>query len=244
MEILPVLDVLSGQVVRGIAGRRENYRPIESRIAPSCQPLDVARALHAHFGFTEFYLADLDALMGRPPALSIFTELQRAGFRLWVDAGIRTAEDAQPLVDAGVATLMAGLETLAGPDVLADLGRCHGPAHLVFSLDLKAGRPLTSSKRWPLTPLKIVREAVALGIHRILVLDLTRVGVSQGTGTEELCAQILLEHPEVNVAAGGGVRGMNDLERLEKCGVRTALVASALHDGDLRPEEVRRYIPL
>jgi phosphoribosylformimino-5-aminoimidazole carboxamide ribotide isomerase len=45
-------------------------------------------------------------------------------------------------------------------------------------------------------------------------------------------------HPGVEVCTGGGVRGRADLERLRGCGVRAALVASALHDGALRREDL------
>jgi phosphoribosylformimino-5-aminoimidazole carboxamide ribotide isomerase len=73
---------------------------------------------------------------------------------------------------------------------------------------------------------------LALGVRRLLVLDLARVGVARGPGTEGLCAR-LAGQPGVEVSAGGGVRGRADLERLAGCGVRAALVASALHDGAL-----------
>ena len=33
MEVIPVIDLLGGQVVRGVAGRRDEYRPIVSQIA-------------------------------------------------------------------------------------------------------------------------------------------------------------------------------------------------------------------
>jgi phosphoribosylformimino-5-aminoimidazole carboxamide ribotide isomerase len=71
MPILPVLDVLDGAVVRGIGGRRAEYRRIASRWTASAEPVDVARALASPFGFTEFYVADLDAIAGRPPALAL-----------------------------------------------------------------------------------------------------------------------------------------------------------------------------
>jgi phosphoribosylformimino-5-aminoimidazole carboxamide ribotide isomerase len=45
-------------------------------------------------------------------------------------------------------------------------------------------------------------------------------------------------HPEVEVSAGGGVRGVADLRRLRDCGVRAALVASALHDGAVTAAEL------
>jgi phosphoribosylformimino-5-aminoimidazole carboxamide ribotide isomerase len=67
----------------------------------------------------------------------------------------------------------------------------------------------------------------------MIVLDLSRVGVGSGTGTEELCARLGSALPDVELIAGGGIRGPEDLRRLKKCGVGTALAASALHDGRL-----------
>ena len=92
--ILPVLDLMHGQIVRGIAGRRDAYRPIVSRLTDSAEPLAVARAFRSHFGFTEFYLADLDAIQHGQPALAIHDQLQQDGFRLWIDAGLCTDGDA------------------------------------------------------------------------------------------------------------------------------------------------------
>src|SRR5579872_5647704 len=48
MRIVPVLDLLGGVVVRGVGGRRREYRPVVSRLTPSCDPLDVARAFADH----------------------------------------------------------------------------------------------------------------------------------------------------------------------------------------------------
>ena len=47
MKILPVIDLMGGQVVRGVAGRRDQYRPVVSRLTPSSAPLDVAGQLAA-----------------------------------------------------------------------------------------------------------------------------------------------------------------------------------------------------
>src|SRR5207253_1947746 len=64
MRILPVLDLQNGVVVRGLAGRRAEYRPVVSRLTTSHQPLDIAQAFRDIFGFEHLYLADLDAIAG------------------------------------------------------------------------------------------------------------------------------------------------------------------------------------
>jgi phosphoribosylformimino-5-aminoimidazole carboxamide ribotide isomerase len=238
-KIIPVLDVLKGQVVRGVAGRREEYRPIVSRLTASTAPGDVAHALHDEFGFSLFYLADLDAILGQPAAIALYEELHAAHFRLWVDAGLRQAADAAPLRAAGVEGIVAGLETLAGPNVLRELLLEFGPERLLFSVDLKGGVPLGRAEAWPAADaVTLAGLAVALGVRRLIFLDLARVGMGQGTGTENACAELVDRYPGIEVIAGGGVRDRSDLERLRQCGVSGVLVASALHDGRLTSDKL------
>jgi HisA/HisF family protein len=237
MRILPVLDLQNGLVVRGVGGRRQEYRPIVSRLTSSSKPLDVALAFRSHFGFQELYLADLDAIAGRPPAWDVYAGLRGAGFHLNVDAGVRTTADAKPLAGAGIEGIVAGLETIAGPEVVRDLCRELGSDRILFSLDLKEGRPLGKLAAWHMTEAwPIVERAVHLGVQRVIVLDLARVGGHGGTGTEEFCTRLAGEFPGVEVLAGGGVRDENDLVRLRQAGVKGVLVASALHAGRLRRE--------
>jgi phosphoribosylformimino-5-aminoimidazole carboxamide ribotide isomerase len=229
MRIVAVLDVMNRQVVRGVGGRRSDYRPIVSRLTASRRPLDVARAFRDHFSLTEIYVADLDALAGAAPAIDDFAALRDDGFRLWVDAGVRELERVRLLAAAGVESVVVGLETVAGPAVLREVCREFGE-RIVFSLDLKGGVPLGD---WGGDAWEVALAAVAAGVGRLLVLDLANVGGGVGTGTETLCARLAAAFPQVEVSAGGGVRGAEDLRRLKECGVRAALVASALHDGAL-----------
>ncbi len=233
MRILPVLDVMQDEVVRGVGGQRHEYRPIVSRLTNSSRPLDVAGAIHKHFGLGEFYLADLDAITGGEPAWALYARLHEQGYRLWVDAGVRELTRACQLAAAGVESVVVGLETVAGPPALGEIVRALGE-RVVFSLDLRHGVPLGRRDAWEgQDSWGIAGQAVRLGVRRLLVLDLTRVGLGSGTGTGELCARLCATFPDVEVSAGGGLRNRGDLQALRDAGVRTALVASALHDGRL-----------
>jgi phosphoribosylformimino-5-aminoimidazole carboxamide ribotide isomerase len=238
MRIIPVLDIKADHVVRGIAGRREEYRPITSSLTRSTSPLDVARAFVEQLGLGEFYVADLDAIAGAAPALATYEGLQRLGARLWVDAGVRTVEDAVVVASADVDTIVIGLETIAGPQVLAEICERFGNSRVLFSLDLKDCFPLGAVEQWNgRDAMAIASQAHSAGVRRVLVLDLARVGMGQGNGTTSLCNEIARRHPEVELVAGGGIRDANDLRALRKCGVRAVLVASALHDGRLKPAD-------
>ncbi len=233
MRILPVLDLLGGEVVRATAGRRREYRPAVSTLTASSGPLDVARAFRAHFGLTELYLADLDAILGDEPDFAVYAVLAADGFRLWIDAGVHSGERPRRLAEAGVEKIIIGLETAAGPWTLAEACTAFGD-RIVFSLDLKNGMTLGNATAWEsVDPEAIAARAVAFGVGRMIVLDLARVGGGGGVGTEKLCRRLAAAHPDLEVIAAGGVRNGDDLRRLREWGVRGALVASALHDGRL-----------
>jgi phosphoribosylformimino-5-aminoimidazole carboxamide ribotide isomerase len=253
MRVIPVIDLMGGWVVRGVAGRREEYRPIQSRIAADAQPETIARAFVEQFGFDTAYVADLDAILFPPEQkeyyVSCYEQIARAGLAVWLDAGIGSAKTARHLRDtlerlAIDFHYVIGLESLAArealPEIVAELGR----ERTIFSLDLMGGQPmkLFPQRGWG-DPVHITLCAMTTGISRVIVLDLADVGVGRGPGTLDLCCRLRKEFGAgIELISGGGVRGIDDLRALAYAGCDGALVASALHNGKLTPGEVRGFL--
>jgi phosphoribosylformimino-5-aminoimidazole carboxamide ribotide isomerase len=229
VKLIPVVDIKGGIVVHARGGNRDEYRPIRSRLTDSCSPREVAAAMLRAAGGVTLYLADLDAIRGAEPSWGVYSELLRDGIELWLDAGVRRANDVAPLLRAGVAKVVVGSETLESLDELDAMLGEWGRHRLVFSLDLKAGRSL-AREAWG-DPKTVAEGATGRGIDRLIVLDLARVGMNGGTGTEELCRELLAKYPSLELYAGGGIRDGEDLKRLERAGLRGSLVATALHQG-------------
>jgi phosphoribosylformimino-5-aminoimidazole carboxamide ribotide isomerase len=251
VRVIPVIDLMHGQVVRGIAGRRSEYRPIQSSIAADAQPATIARTFAQQFGFKSVYVADLDAIERRQPNVEAWKEINDAGLALWLDAGMGSPQAAaaigQQLSDTVTGpTMIVGLESVPAPLCVFD---CVGIVavrfpgmRVAFSLDLQQGRPLTRPSMWQDSqPIGIARWVIKAGIQRLIVLDLADVGVAAGTTTLELCRAIRQEFPEVELIAGGGVRSLDDLHALRAAGCDAALVASALHDERLSPQDLREF---
>lgn len=239
MRILPVLDLLGGCVVRGVAGQRDEYRPVESQLVDGAEPRDVAQALRTKFGFTEFYVADLDAILHDQPALDMYRRLVDAGLSLMVDCGLRDLDRAETVLDAGARAVIAGLETLPDPRFLKELINRFGPERVIFSLDLQQGQPLGDVSGWNSPdPLGIATEAVENGVVRMIVLDLAGVGVGEGVPTSSLCRQLRTNCPHLEIITGGGVRTIEDIHELAEIRVDAVLVASSLHDGRITPSDV------
>jgi phosphoribosylformimino-5-aminoimidazole carboxamide ribotide isomerase len=244
MRLLPVIDVLDGRAVRGIAGRRSEYRPLQSQWIDCADPCDVAGALRDVFGFRRFYLADLDGIVFQRPNCGLYRRLLNSDVELVLDAGVRTSEDARELLDLGVQEIVAALETSMSPGDLCALLARHGPERVVFSLDLKSGQPqFAAGSAWPpaADALSIADRAVDCGVTRMIVLDLADVGSGTGGSTQALCKNLGSLRPDLRLIAGGGIRGEADVRAWSELGIDELLVASALHDGRLAPDCIRHW---
>jgi len=239
LRVIPVLDVRAGRAVLARGGRREAYAPVRSllvRDGTVGDPLALARAYHDILDCDEWYVADLDALAGGPAQRALVGALAGLRGRLLVDAAVTTPDRARELVEDGATRVVVGLETLPSFDALTLVARAVGPKRVAFSLDLRDGAPLAEA---PLsgTPLEVARAAVVAGAGAIIVLDLARVG--SGRGVDLVLVEALRRAlPHVELLAGGGIGTARDLERLAHAGLDGALVATALHDGRIKQDDV------
>jgi phosphoribosylformimino-5-aminoimidazole carboxamide ribotide isomerase len=233
MKVVPVLDIAGGKAVHARGGDRARYRPVESVLAPSADPLRLAAAFREALGLSDLYLADLDAIQGGEPRWDLYGALLREGFSLMVDAGVRDWSRAVGLRDAGVPSVVAGLETLRGPEHIAELVEHVGASFVVLGLDLRGGAPLGDPRVWgPPDVASIAAFAWTRNVQRFLVLDLACVGSEAGPPVQAARA-VLASCPGAEVFVGGGIRDGQDLATLAGAGVQGALVATALHRGTI-----------
>jgi phosphoribosylformimino-5-aminoimidazole carboxamide ribotide isomerase len=242
--VIPVLDILNGQAVHAVGGRRAYYQPIQSILHASSEPIPLARALRDSLGLHTLYLADLDAIRYGPPRLEIYREIISLNVHLWIDAGTRSAESLAPLLDLDPAssTIIAGLETVQGPRELTEIVNQTGADRVVFSLDLFDGSPRTAAPAaWGTgDPRELAQAAIDCGVRRMLILDLARVGTSRGVGTNNLMEQIREGNRSVTLTIGGGISQIEDVVDLRDAGAAAVLVGSAIHDGRIGARQLER----
>jgi phosphoribosylformimino-5-aminoimidazole carboxamide ribotide isomerase len=191
------------------------------------------------------YIADLDAIEGSTPDLATYTRLVSLGLDLLIDSGARDVGSAAALLTLGSrgCTIVAGLETLSGPCALGEIVGLAGANRVLFSLDLDHGRPRMPARAdWASDdPFELAREAFARGVRQLLVLDLARVGMGCGPGTDSLIARIRQTEPRVDLLIGGGISRVDELIALRKAGVAAVLIGSALHDGRIGARELAQF---
>ena len=87
-------------------------------------------------------------------------------------------------------------------------------------------------------PDDLVRRVVDLGVRRLLLLDLSRVGTGSGTGTEALLSRLSALHPRLEISVGGGISGLEEIHAIRDQAGAAVLVGSALHNGRIGGREL------
>lgn len=221
---------MGGQVVRAQRGARSRYRPIWSPLCRSSEALVVAPILLDYAGSGTLYIADLDALTGKPAQIATLAALLAAlpAIEVWLDAGYRDASAFARLRAAlgsggDRVTPVFASEALADPTTartsLADREHC------ILSLDRRGGERLDPGCCW---------DHPDCWPERVVVMTLDRVGSFDGPDLEIL-HQVGGLAPQASLIGAGGIRDESDLQRAEAAGACAWLTASALHDRRIAP---------
>lgn len=226
MRVIPVIDLLGGDVVHARRGERASYRPIRSSLCAGAGPIAVAGALMRLAPFDRLYVADLDAIAGRRGHDGALTAIAAAhpGLEIWADRGSSDVEDlAERRADGETAVI--GTESFDDARTLSHALRASGG---VLSLDYGAGGPIGPAQ---------VHADPSLWPRRVIVMTLASVGAGQGPDLDRV-ARVLDRAGGREVYAAGGVRDASDLDALAALGCAGALVATALHDGRISRDDL------
>lgn len=238
MKVIPVIDVLNDVAVHGILGERKRYQPLKSTLCKSADPLDIALTFES-LGFSSLYLADLDAILGKSTNFNIYRQIMiQTSLDLMVDAGISNITKVEKVLAADVSKVVIGSETLNSLDFLGQAVKAFGEDKVVVSIDLKEGELLSVSEAIAsMDAVSFAQKLTRIGVRRIILLDLDRVGTEHGINLALL--RSILQKTGVEVLVGGGIKGIQELEKLRKLGVSGALVATILHNGKLEVDELK-----
>jgi phosphoribosylformimino-5-aminoimidazole carboxamide ribotide isomerase len=229
-RVVLVMDIFDGRVVLAKGGARKEYRPVSdsSLVCSTSDPLKMAELLHPR----EVYIADLNKLQGIGPYemnTGIIREVTQSTNTM-LDFGISSFEDAdEALYIADTAVI--GTET--GTFSVIKDASFRNPGRISVSIDLKHGKVLKKDTEIPENLFEIVKILNALPLKDLIFLDLDRVGTA--SGFDPVFLQKLVECSKHSVLLAGGVRGMEDLFTLEKLGIKGALIATAVHSGQVSP---------
>ncbi len=242
MKVIPVIDISRGIAVHARRGDRMAYRPIRSALLQGADPLALLQAYRKILASTAVYVADLDAIMGLGNNLALITRMaaSQPQLELLVDAGIRSADEARSLVEAGAKKVVIASESLASLDAASGALRALGTGRSLFSIDMRNRTVIwREASTAPGDPYEVASLLASLGFREAILLEMERVGTGGGADARFLNS-ITRAAPGVTFIVGGGIKAASELARLKRAGASGVLLATALHDGTITREDLIR----
>jgi phosphoribosylformimino-5-aminoimidazole carboxamide ribotide isomerase len=245
MELMAAIDLMDGAAVRLVRGEFDRRRDFGD-------PLALARDFLAA-GVPWLHVVDLDAARtgvasNRGVVLAIAEVAHERGARVQVGGGLRTGEDVDALVAAGVDRVVLGTAVVEEPSLVDACARRH-PGRVAAALDYRRREDGTfepATRGWAEGTGASVSAALEAFLEcqlgAVVVTSIDRDGTLQGPDVHGL-AEVLDATP-VPVVASGGVGRPGDLRRLaslrssrEGRALAGVVVGRALADGTMRVEE-------
>jgi len=229
MIIIPVLDLMNGEVVHAQHGNRHEYLPIKSVLTDTSEPLAVVQALLALYAFKQLYIADINAIQKTGDHKNAILKITNSfpNLEIWLDAGFDKeasitnyqSRNIKPVLGSECLTSIVQYQALSTASKRrAILSLDYKDNHLQGTQDL-----LSNTSLWP---------------NDVIVMTLNKVGSNAGPDLAKL-ASIKMRTKHSKIYAAGGVRNIADLEALKASNISGALVASALHNGTLSQQQIK-----
>jgi phosphoribosylformimino-5-aminoimidazole carboxamide ribotide isomerase len=223
MKIIPVIDLKDGVVVHAQQGLREQYQPVNTKL---CQSSDIYQVIAAFMGIYDFdtvYIADLNAITHQGGHELLIADVLASfpHILFWIDSGYQRFKKYPDNYLPVLGSECYNDETISEFKAFNK--------RFILSLDYSTSGELgvkslfSDQDLWPET---------------IIIMTLNRVGSHQGPDLDKL-SWFCRQYPQKHFIAAGGIRNADDLLALKQAGIQQALIASALHSGIIRREDIK-----
>lgn len=239
-RIIPCLDVMNGQVVKGInfLGLKEIGDPVEMGAEYSAQGAD------------ELVYLDISASSeGRKTFTDLVRRIsERIDIPFTVGGGISSFEDGARLLDAGADKITINSSAVQHPELIGQIASHYGSQFVVVAIDARQ----TPDGKWQVmthgghreTDRELFSWAAEVqdrGAGEILFTSMDHDGTKNGYACQAYSE--MASYLTVPVIASGGAGTVAHIEEVLREGkADAALAASIFHYGEIRIPELKRKL--
>lgn len=239
-EVIPSIWLINGKCVRL---KRGDFATEE---AISNNPLEIAQGFES-IGIKRLHLVDLDgARRGEPKNYHILEAI--AGYtNLHVDftGGVTTDGDVIKSFEFGAKTVTISSAAANYPERFSQFILSYGREKINLAADTNPADNKIKIRGWlKKTEIDLydhIEFFYERGLKYLKCSDVTRDGVMVGPNFE-LYADLVKKFPNLNIAASGGVRSIEDFKELKKLGVNAVVFGRAYYEGMLKLDDLADFI--
>lgn len=236
MIILPAIDLKDGKCVRLTKGE---FSTVE-KVAED--------ALQTAIGFEQdgaeyIHMVDLDgAKNGVPVNHELILEVaQKTSLKVEIGGGIRDMDTIDLYLSGGVERVILGSAALQNP-ALVRKALSKYDEKIVVGIDAKEGEVKASG--WlegsAVNYMDLAHEMVSVGVSTIIFTDINRDGTLSGPNFEQL--ENLYQSVDADIIASGGIRDLNDLQKLKSAGIAGAILGKSIYRGTINLKDAIKTI--
>lgn len=239
-EIVPSIWLINGKCVRLKRGDFSTEEVISNN------PLEIAQAFES-IGIKRLHLVDLDgARRGEPKNYHILEAM--AGYTdLKIDytGGISTDGDVIKCFEFGASTITASSVAANYPDRFAQFILSYGRQKINLAADINTADNKIKIRGWLKKTEIDLFDHISFfyerGLKYLKCSDVSRDGVMEGPNFA-LYQSVIDKFPQINLAASGGVRGIDDFRRLRDMGVSATVFGRAYYEGMISLQELEKFL--
>ncbi|MEJ7643223.1 MAG: 1-(5-phosphoribosyl)-5-[(5-phosphoribosylamino)methylideneamino] imidazole-4-carboxamide isomerase [Chryseolinea sp.] len=241
IQVIPSIAIRNGKVVKMRKGDPSSEKEYDEN------PLDLAKRFYDH-GVEVIHLVDLDgAEKGSPvnwhvlEAIAGYTEL-----KVDFTGGISTDGDISKAYEFGAAYITAASIAVTDPELFASWIISYGREKMTLGADVVDRKSKELLFRGWRTKSKItffehLEYFYSRGLKYVKSTDVSRDGVLEGPAFD-FYHEILEAFPEMSVLASGGVRGLDDIKRLNDMGIFAVIFGKAYYEGFLTLKDLEQFL--
>lgn len=238
MEIIPAIDLISGQCVRLVEG---DY---SQKTEYSDNPVAMAQSFEAA-GIRRLHVVDLEgARQAATVHLRLLTQLcSETSLIIDFGGGIRTAKQVEEILEAGASQVSLGSMAVNEPDLLRSWISLFGPEKFFLGADVLDG--FIAIKAWSeqsdLSVETFLQTWMDQGVKSFFSTDVRKDGRLEGPAIE-LYSSLFEQFPDIDLVASGGVSKVEDLTSLEETGVCGVIIGKAFYENRIEMNDLKPWL--
>jgi phosphoribosylformimino-5-aminoimidazole carboxamide ribotide isomerase len=241
IQVIPSIAIRKGQVVKMRKGDPSSEKAYNEN------PLDLARRFEDH-GIEVVHLVDLDgAEKGTPKNWHVLEAIAgHTDLKVDFTGGISTDGDISKAYEYGADYITAASIAVTDPDLFASWIISYGREKMTLGADvLNITTKELLFRGWQskahLTLFDHLEYFYSRGLKYVKSTDVSRDGVLEGPAFG-FYQEIKDKFPEMSILASGGVRGIDDIKRLNEMGIFAVIFGKAYYEGVLKLSDVEQFL--
>lgn len=241
IQVIPSIAIRKGQVVKMRKGDPSSEKAYNEN------PLDLARRFEDH-GIEVIHLVDLDgAEKGSPKNWHVLEAIAgHTDLKVDFTGGISTDGDISKAYEFGADYITAASIAVTDPELFASWIISYGREKMTLGADVvnRTSKELLF-RGWQrtahLTFFEHLEYFYSRGLKYVKSTDVSRDGVLEGPAFD-FYQEIISRFPDLCVLASGGVRGIDDIKRLNDMGLFAVIFGKAYYEGVLNLKDVEHFL--